>query len=448
MRSPIGTLLNRAPIKYVGSGSLVSSLAPPPSSEQMMRQYGSVGTLFTIVQRIANSLSEVEWHLYRKHTDQRRRYGPVEDSRVEVTSHWALDVWNQPNPFMTRQEFVEVFSQHVELVGEGWWVVGRNSRSSLPLTLWPVRPDKMEPVPHPTQYLSGYIYHGPNGEEVPLGLDEVVFLRSPNPLDAYRGLGPVQSILTDLDATRYSAEWNRNFFFNDASPGGIIEVDKRLDDDEFKEMTMRWREQHQGVRNAHRVAVIEQGKWVDRSFSMRDLQFGELRHVGRDIIREAFGYPKPMLGSVEDINRANAEAGEVVFARWVLRQRLKRIKGALNSDFLPLFGKDVGREYEFDHDDPTPEDREADRLERVSAVEMAVKLIKEGFDAAQVLEFLGLPQMDWTKPAAPKPAAPKPAPAALGSYDPADFGQIDLAQVMRALALVRQNGQKETADAT
>jgi HK97 family phage portal protein len=407
MRSPLGALLNRAPIRFVGrSSNVLGLLSGAGNPEQMMRQYGSVGTLFTIVNRIANSVSEVEWHLYRKTTDRRRRYGPVEDSRVEVTSHWALDVWNNPNEFMTGQEYREVFSQHLELTGEAWWVVGRDKRSDLPLTLWPVRPDRMAPVPHPTKYLSGYEYKDPDSRAIPLGLDEVVFLRSPNPLDPYRGLGPVQAILVDLDGARYSAEWNRNFFLNDASPGGIIEVDKRLDDDEFAEMTERWREQHQGVRNAHRVAVIEQGKWVDRSFSQRDMQFSELREVSRDVIREAFGYPKPMLGAVDDINRANAVAGEVVFARWVLRQRLKRIKGALNSDFLKLFG--MGDEYEFDHDDPTPEDREADLNERKAAVDMAISLIQAGFDATEVMEFLGLPELPYTKPAAPKPA---PAPA-------------------------------------
>jgi HK97 family phage portal protein len=410
VRSPLATLLNRAPVPYVApSRALPALLAAPPNPEQLMRQYGAVGTLFAIVSRIATSVSEVKWHLYRKTTDRRRRYGPVEDARVEVTSHWALDVWERPNPFMPRQEFVEVFSQHLELTGEGWWVVERNPRSSLPLGLWPVRPDRMAPVPHPTKYLSGYEYLGPGGERVPLGADEVVFLRMPNPLDAYRGLGPVQSILVHLDSSRYTAEWNRNFFFNDASPGGIIEVDKRLSDAEFDEMTERWREQHQGVRNAHRVAVIEQGKWVDRAFSMRDMQFSELQEVGRETIREAFGYPKPMLGAVNDINRANAEAGEVVFARWVLRQRLDRIKGALNHDYLPLFGP-AADGLEFDFEDPTPEDREADRLERVAAVDMAVQLIEAGFDAQQVLEFLGLPQLDHQRPS---PAvAPAPAPPA------------------------------------
>jgi hypothetical protein len=226
--------------------------------------------------------------------------------------------------------------------------------------------------------------------------------------------------------------WNRNFFHNDASPGGIIEVDKRLDEGEFDEMTRRWREQHQGVRNAHRVAVIEQGKWVDRSFSMRDMQFSELRNVSRELIREAFGYPKPMLGSVDDINRANAEAGELVFARWVLKQRLERIKGALNHDYLPLFGV---TDLEFDYEDPTPQDRAADLAERQAAIDMAISLIEAGFDAAEVLKFLGLPDLDFTRP--------KPAPAA-----PAAPSTDQLDAMIRAAIRLNQQKEEQRASAT
>lgn len=434
MRSPLGAILDRAPIRHAAPTGFLASAPSLADPLAMLNQYGSVGTLFTIVSRIANSVSSVNWHLYRKSTDLRRRYGPAQDTRVEVVRHWALDVWNQPNPFMTRQEFVEVFSQHLELCGEAWWVVGRDDRATLPLELWPVRPDRMEPVPHATKYLAGYTYREASGQKVPLELDEVVFLRAPNPVDPYRGMGPVQSLLVDLDATRYSAQWNRNFFYNDASPGGIIEVERRLSDDEFKEMVLRWREQHEGVRNAHRVAVIEQGKWVDRSFSMRDLQFGELRTVARDIIREAFGYPKPMLGAVDDINRANAEAGELVFARWVVKQRLERIKQALNSDYLPLFG---ATDLEFDYENPVPPDREADLREQQAAVDMAVKLIAEGFDAAQVLDFLGLPPMTWTRP---EPALERGRnPDKEGDDAPPDADAIASA----IAALTRANDRKE-----
>jgi HK97 family phage portal protein len=395
------------------------------SSEKMMRQYGAVGTLFAIVHRISTSVAAVDWHLYRKSVDGRRRYGPVEDNRKEVTAHAALDVLNNPNPFYTRQELVESFTQHLDLTGEGWLLVGRNGMSDLPLELWCVRPDRMKPVPDPQDYLKGYIYTGPNGEKEPLGLDEVIQIRMPNPLDPYRGLGPVQAILTDLESTRYSAEWNRNFFFNDASPGGIVEVAQHLSDPEFDELTLRWREQHQGVRNAHRVAVLDNGaKWVDRQFSMRDMQFQQLRDQSREVIMEAFGFPKAMLGRVDDVNRANAEANEVVFARWLVVPRLERIKGALNNDLLPLFGT-AGQGLEFDYDNPVPEDKEYELKEQDAAVQRAISLIKQlGIDPQEALEFCGLPNFTIKQPAAPEPP-PAPAPVdgtGAGEPTPAPVG--------------------------
>jgi HK97 family phage portal protein len=384
-------VLNRAPVSYT-SGRLSFPVAHRNDAETQMRAMGSVGTLFAIVNRTSNGTAQVNWRLYRK-----AKSGKPED-RTEVTSHLALDIWNRPNPFMTRQEFVEAFQQHVDLTGEGWWIVGRDTRSPLPLELWPVRPDRMSPVPSATDFLSGYVYQGPDGEKVPLEPPDVIFLRMPNPLDPYRGMGPVQSILTDLDSERYSAEWNRNFFLNSAEPGGIIEVAKRLSDDEFKEMTTRWREQHQGVAQAHRVAVLEQGTWKDRKFSMRDMQFTELRSVSREIIREAFGFPKPMLGATDDVNRANAEAAEVVFARWLMVPRLERIKGALNNDFLPLFGGQG--DLEFDYDDPTPADSERENSERDSKVTAAQLLIDAGFNPTEVLEAFDLPELTYGLPGA------------------------------------------------
>jgi phage portal protein BeeE len=234
-----------------------------------LRAMGAVGTLFAIVNRLSVDTAAVDWHMHRlaNRTGRATQTGTVcelcdQPGVTLVTQHPALSVWTQPNQFFTTQEFVESEQQHIDLTGEGWWVVVR--AGGRPIELWPVRPDRMIPVPHPTKFLSGYVYNGPDGEKVPLGLDEVIQIRMPNPWDPYRGMGPVQSILADLDSARYSAEWNRNFFLNGAEPGGIIEVPTSLDDEEFEQLRMRWNEQHRGVANAHRVAILEHGKWVDR----------------------------------------------------------------------------------------------------------------------------------------------------------------------------------------
>jgi HK97 family phage portal protein len=412
VKSPLGAIAERltrnqaaAPVPYSGRSTVTVPWAQPLGTEAQMRAMGSVGTLFSIVNRTSVSSSAVNWRLWRK-----ARSGKPED-RVEVTTHAALAVLNKPNDFYTRQELVEAGQQHIDLTGEGYLIIARHAAMSVPFELWPVRPDRMSPIPDRDNFLVGWVYTSPDGEKIPLPRADVIQIRMPNPLDPYRGMGPVQALLADLDSIKYSAEWNRNFFLNSAEPGGIIEVDRRLSDDEFDEMTTRWREQHQGVAQAHRVAVLEQAKWVDRKFSMRDMQFAELRQIAGDTIREAFGMPKFAVGIVEDVNRATAEASKAWFAEELTVPRVERWKQALNNDFLPQFGS-TATGLEFDYDDPVPANSEANNADRESKALAAQAYVSAGYTGDSVIKALDLPSdLVWEKPAKPTPPAAPPPPA-------------------------------------
>lgn len=414
MTSTFGKLRNRAPVPYAPRvpsrlSQLISGGRGGMTSQ--MEAYGSIGTVFSIVRTLYVATARVEWHLYRKQVDG-RRVTPMPDStdpRSEITRHAALDVWNRPNPFMTGKYFRQCIQQHKDLVGEYIIVVVRAPGLDLPLELWPVRPDRMTPIPHPTEFLAGWIYTGPNGEKIPLGVDEVIQDKYPNPLDPYRGLGPIQAALVDIDSARYSAEWNRNFFRNSAEPGGVIELDDDLTDEEFETFQKRWRDSHQGVGNAHRVALLENGaKWKATQFTPKDMQFSELRGVSRELIREAFAMHGHMLGISQDVNKANAEAGESSFARWLAVPRVDDIKDVLNFRLLPMFKAET---VEFDHDRVVPEDREADDRERTSRANAVAALVGTGrYDPAGALEAFGLPPIDTIDaPATPAPQLPASA---------------------------------------
>jgi HK97 family phage portal protein len=408
----LGAVANRAPayVATTGNGRLGGLVNfGGGNTATTLRSMETNGTLFSVIDALASAVGRSKWCLYRK-----AQSGKPED-RVEVTSHAALDVWHQPNPFMTTSELLETVDQHYELTGEGWMVVSRDTFTrTQPLELWPVRPDRMSPIPHREKYLAGYEYRI-GSETVPLTLNEVIFIRRPNPMDPYRGIGPVQSVLADVDSARYSAEWNRNFFLNSAEPGGIIEVPEALSDDEFRTLRTRWAEQHQGVAQAHRVAILEVGKWVDRKFSQRDMQFVELRHVSREIIREAFRVSKTMLGLSEEVNRATAQAAEYVFGKWLIVPRLERIKQALNYEFLPMFGPTT-KGLEFDYESPVDDDAELENAERTSKVQAYVMLTGAGVTPAAAAEVCGLPDMEHEPK--PEPEAP-PVPPAPGKEDPA-----------------------------
>lgn len=398
---------NTAPVPYVSSrsngiGGIFGS-SELPDAERAYDAYGSVGTLFAIVSQIGNAFATVPWHLYKRTS--------VRDvaRRQEVLNHGFMYLWDRPNEFMTGRRFREATQQHLDLVGECCIVL--HMVGSIVVEMWPVRPDRIEPIRHPTKFITGYIYTGPDGEEVPLATDQVIRIMYPNPRDPYRGMGPVQAVLADIDAARYSAEWNRNFFINGARPGGIIEVDRKMSDKEFNEFMSRWRQQHQGVANAHRVAVLENAKWHDVAFSMTDMQFAELRDLSRELIREAFAFPKPMLGTVDDVNRANAEAGKEIMAEGQTIPRLNRWRDEINTFLLPRFAN--GPTLVMDYEDPTPINRELENATRLAQTTGAKNLVTAGYDPTQAAEAMGLPAMDWI-------GIPSPMPAEEGNEEQTD----------------------------
>lgn len=425
MKSPLGTLAkalagspvsSEPPITYARSGTAPNTLMQGGSDPgAYMRAYGASGTVYSIVSMLARQTAKVQWHLYRQQPqDGRRRYTTADkgsDQRVEVVQHQAMSVWNRPNSFMTGFQLREYGQMYLDLTGESYFVIDRgngraNGRANFPLGLWPVRPDRMEPIPHTTKFLAGYVYRGPSGEAVPLQPEDVIMTKYPNPYDIYHGLGPVQAVLVDIDSARYTSQWNRNFFLNSATPGGVIQVDKRLTDDEWNEFTNRWRESHRGMGAAHRVAVLEQGAmWVPNAHTIRDMDFSNLRDMSRDVIREAFAMHKAILGTVEDVNRANAQTAQEHFESFLVTDRLDRWRDVLNCFFLPMFGA-TGQGVEMDHDDAITANREADAIELQAKATATQVLVNAGYEPHAVLETVGLPDMEVVEKATQQPALP------------------------------------------
>lgn len=384
----------RVPMVGRGLRSTFASLYSNNDPEQQMEMFGRSGTLFGTVSLNAGSFSTVPWHLFRKSDGRGRISGP--DPRREVNSHAALDMWELPNKWMPQQLFCESFQQHMELTGLSFWVI--SYVGSIPGSMWPIRPDRMQPVPDVNKFIAGWVYTSPDGEMVPLKNTEVIWLRQPAPLNIYGGMGAVEPLMPDIQAARYVSDWQRNFFKNSANPGGFVQFPEgvRLSDETFDELTERWAEQHQGIQRAHRVAFLEMGATFQSSdMSMQDMQFAELRQDGRNIIYEGFGTSKSLLGVTEDVNRANAEANEYVFTKYRLWLKLRRVKDVLNTQFLPLFGS-TGNGVEFDFDNPIPADWQADSQTTLANARAASLLVQAGYDPEDVANAMSLPDIKHT----------------------------------------------------
>lgn len=421
MRSLLGSLVNRATIPFTGTRQ--NWYGGPGRKFGVAGQMDAMGanaTLFAIVNRSSTSVAAESWHLHRKAAGSVCEFEqpdgePCGTKNVtHVPRHPAQVVLDRPNDFYTTAELFESAQQHVDLTGEGWLVMPRIG--GMPAELWVARPDRMVVVTDPRDFLVGYIYVGPDGKEVPLKRKDVLLARMPSPLDPYRGLGPVQTIMQQVAGTNLSAEWNTNFFRNGARPGGIVKLSRRMSDPEFEQLVERFNLAHKGVANAGRTAFLEDGEWQDvKPLNMRDMQFVETANLNRDTVLLAFSMSKFAVGVVDDVNRAVGHAVKAWFGESITLPRLKRWQGLLNSDFLPQFPgyspnpDDFGHVW-FVHSNPVPADRAEQREDQTAAVNQFVALVGAGVEPAKAAEVCKLPEMEMAPKPEPEPMQEPGAP--------------------------------------
>jgi HK97 family phage portal protein len=403
VRSLLGGIVNDTPIPLVSrfqSGRpLGEGLFGQRSKVSDLSAMQATATLYGVITKLARMTSLVEWDLCEKARVAGEDPVPLEGSRAEAAA--PLKVWRRPNPFMERPLLVQGSQQHKDLCGEFWWVVVRFG--GVPVELWPVRPDRMFPVPSTTSFIAGYVYRSPDGEEIPLKADDVITSFLPSPLDPYRGEGPIGALAKDLAQNDAQAAWNASLYRNSANPGGIIKIGRRLGDTEFDELVERWKAQHQGVTNAGRVAVLEEGDFTPLSYTQKDMQFVESRGLTRQAIFDAYGFPKFGIGDVDDVNRASAEASMALMAQSLTIPRLEDIRSVLNHRFLPMFGK-TWAGYEFHYRSPVPVDAEGERSDLTARTSAFKTLIDAGVSAEQASEVCGLPVMSLAAIATPASA--------------------------------------------
>lgn len=333
-----------------------------------MEAYRDIGAAYGPIRRICETTSLIKWSVYQ----QTEKAGKIDrvliDDAVAPARYPATAVLTHPNPYMTWRTFAYVQQLWQETTGGVYWLITQpGKRPNYPvagvtadLELWPIRSDRITPIPDPENYLAGYVYTR-GIEKIPLGVESVIALGWPDPFDPLRFSGPLKAIRTDLEAEKYASQYNRNVFLNDGRPGGVIEFATPLPRTEFDEFVLRWREAHQGVNNVKRVAMIEGGTWKDVGQSNTDMEYLNLRKLTREEVMFALGMPFAVMVT-ENVNLANATIGEKIYYRYPIKYRCEAIKEAVNERILPLLGDNLTADYEL----PAPEDEAFDQFAAVS----------------------------------------------------------------------------------
>ncbi len=313
-----------------------------------------------------------------------------DSSAPEVVDHPLIDLLEQPNPEMTRFDFIESIIWFLLLGGNSFHELIYGPQGEL-VEIWPIT-ETVEVTPNDRGRVGGYTVDV-DGEELRFDPDEILHIKLFHARNPWYGLAPLQAYRKGLITDLKSFEYNQYLLDNNAVPGGVISVDQPLTPRQAEEMADRWEKSHKGTKNANRVAVLHSGAdYKPISLSPDDISFVQQQQLSRENIRTLFGVPRILLAGDEDVTFASANVSLQVAIYTTIMPILRKIEAIINNRIAPLFREENGSQIRLQFDASSVEFLEESRDLRSQTAE---RMLGQGFSPNEVRAMVyGAPAVD------------------------------------------------------
>lgn len=303
-------LVNGFPILRTGGNASGVSVTPGNALN-----YSAV---FAAVRVIAETVASLPLILYQQ----------TENGRERAADYYLYDVLkNRPNPYLTSYEFRELLQAHLLLWGNAYCEIELDNAGRV-VGLWPLRPDKVKGIKRDGARLT-YAYELPMGETVDLPDFSVFHLRGLSS-DGVVGYSPISLMRQTIGVGKAAEAYGAGFFGNGANPRGVLTHPGALGDTAFDNLKNTWAASYQGLSNAHKVAILEEGmSYKQISIPPNDAQFLETRRFQVEEIARIFRVPPHMLGDLERATFSNIEHQSIDFVVHSIRPWLVRWEQAI-----------------------------------------------------------------------------------------------------------------------
>jgi HK97 family phage portal protein len=185
---------------------------------------------------------------------------------------------------------------------------------------WLHNPERMAPVPGPFGIAQAYEERAKNGETIrwdvnpTTGESDILFTRTPNPADAWRGAAPTYSAAAALDANNDGAAMNAALLQNSATPSGVLTFKDELTNDQRQRLKDRLDLEYSGPKNSGRPMVIEgEMNWQQLGMTPADMLWIESNRETARHIALAYGVPPILLGIPGDATYSNLREANLAF---------------------------------------------------------------------------------------------------------------------------------------
>ena len=245
-----------------------------------------------------------------------------ERTKARLTSHPLGGLlWGAPNEMMSRYDYERLMQYNLDLCGNAYAWIDRDSRTGRPVELIPLRPDSVTPY-IATGGLLTYIYTDPRtGEMTRLDPADVLHYKAYS-TDGITGISilrrAAQAISTGLSAQRYQGDLYANggrpsgVLMADADLGGTITVPNAAGEPETITKTERirreWEKVHSGPGKNFRIAVLPKGlSYTPTGMKNSDAQFVESEEYRVADVARFFGVPLYLLNAGKQAYSSNEQ---------------------------------------------------------------------------------------------------------------------------------------------
>jgi len=338
--------------------------------------------VYACVKKRAENIASVPWIVEKRQSDG--SWDREEDHDLEK-------LIKNPSPdfasHINGKDMIKLLVYYLDLTGNNIW--HKNIVNGKPIELWPLRPDRIKPVPADLrsegQLLKHYEYRI-GGEIYRLPPETIAHFMYINPSDLYWGLSPLKAGSKVVDTDIASMEWNKYAMDNRAASDGILSFKEPLTEKQFNETKEQLQTQKQGPKNAHDIWVIGgDAQFAELSKSAREMDFIESRKANMREICSLFNMDPLVLGAPDPASRANKQEAYKDFWENSLLPTLDALQESFNNTITPHFDDSDNLRLRYDISNVAALQQNLE-----DKVGVADKLYRMGFPLDQINERLEL----------------------------------------------------------
>ena len=245
-----------------------------------------------------------------------------------------------PNPEMDAMSFKESRTENAIGWGNAFAEIQFDSEG-IPVALWPLVVQNMQVGRDRDTKALIYAYRLPDGTTVILPAWRVWHLKGFSP-DGIIGYDTVTLMREAIGMGLALEEYGSRFFGNNAAPGGVLEHPNKLSAPAQENLRKSWNEMHQGLSNAHRLAILEEGmKFHPTSIPNDNAQFLESQKFSVVQMARLLNVPPHMLFDLDRATFSNIEQQYTGFVVYGIMPWLRRWEGTCNLKLLTPFERNV-----------------------------------------------------------------------------------------------------------